>query len=329
MARRDPGVNAPPALLLTAGLGTRLQPLTYLRAKAAVPINGESLVHRVIRWLAAAGIGDLVLNLHHRPASITSRLGDGSDLGVRVRYSWEQPVLGSAGGPRHALPLLDQSERGCFLIVNGDTITDLDLAALIERHRSSGARVTMALIEHPSPDKYGGVVVDREGWVTGFASARKTRSDERSYHFIGVQVASPSIFAGLEDGVPAESVNTLYPQLIAADPRSVAGHVSNASFLDIGTAQDYLETSLALAGREGPRLAGRAARIAESAMLTRTIVWDDVTVGARARLRDCVVGDGAAVPAGSHFERCAIVPAAGRTPRAGERIEGDLLLRGF
>ena len=98
--------QAPRALLLTAGLGTRLHPLTYVRAKAAVPINGEPLVRRVIRGLATAGIRDLVLNLHHRPASIAALVGDGSDLGVRVSYSWEQPVLGSAGGPRHALPLV-------------------------------------------------------------------------------------------------------------------------------------------------------------------------------------------------------------------------------
>ncbi len=98
--------RAPRALLLTAGLGTRLQPLTYVRAKAAVPINGEPLVRRVIRILATAGIRDLVLNLHHRPQSIAACVGDGSDLDVRVRYSWEQPVLGSAGGPRRALPLV-------------------------------------------------------------------------------------------------------------------------------------------------------------------------------------------------------------------------------
>ncbi len=91
---------------LTAGLGTRLEPLTYVRAKAAVPVNGEPLVRRVIAWLAAQRIRDIVLNLHHLPATITADVGDGSDLGVRVRYSWENPVLGSGGGPRHALPLL-------------------------------------------------------------------------------------------------------------------------------------------------------------------------------------------------------------------------------
>ena len=96
----------PPALVLTAGFGTRLRPLTYVRAKAAVPVNGEPLARRVARWLAAHGFTEQVYNLHHHPASVAACLGDGSALRVRVRYSWEQPVLGSAGGPRRALPLL-------------------------------------------------------------------------------------------------------------------------------------------------------------------------------------------------------------------------------
>ena len=135
------------ALLLTAGLGTRLRPLSDVRAKAAVPVNGQPLVHRVMRWLAAAGVRDLVLNLHHKPSSITGAVGDGLELGVRVRYSWEQPVLGSAGGPRHALPLLTDGTSEPFLIVNGDTLTDVDVGTLVEHHRRSGALVTMALIE--------------------------------------------------------------------------------------------------------------------------------------------------------------------------------------
>ncbi len=145
--------RAPRALLLTAGLGTRLHPLTYIRAKAAVPINGDALVRRVIRGLAATGIRDLVLNLHHRPASIAALVGDGGDLGVSVRYSWEQPVLGSAGGPRHALPLVADSDDDDFLIVNGDTLTDVDVWSLLARHRESGAVVTMALIPNPRPSQ--------------------------------------------------------------------------------------------------------------------------------------------------------------------------------
>src|SRR3954469_23242456 len=100
------------ALVLTAGLGTRLQPLTLARAKAAAPVDGEPLVRRTMRWLVSQGITDLVLNLHHQPQTIAAVVGDGSDLGARVRYSWESPVLGSAGGPRHALPLLLDGRSG-------------------------------------------------------------------------------------------------------------------------------------------------------------------------------------------------------------------------
>src|SRR5688500_5937251 len=109
------------ALVLTAGLGTRLQPLTLVRAKPAIPVAGEPLVRRLVRWLAAHGVTDVVLNLHHLPATLTAVVGDGSDLGSLVRYSWEQPqVLGSAGGPRQALPILGAD---AFLIANGDTLS--------------------------------------------------------------------------------------------------------------------------------------------------------------------------------------------------------------
>jgi NDP-sugar pyrophosphorylase family protein len=327
----EPDSQTPPALLLTAGLGTRLQPLTYLRAKAAVPINGEPLVSRAIRTLTRFGIRDLVLNLHHKPASIAAVVGDGRDLGVRVRYSWEQPVLGSAGGPRHALPLLVDGGDDDFLIVNADTLTNLDIPALLAQHRRSGALVTMALIRNPRPDHYGGVLVSSDGWVTGFTPHRRTADpaprDAHPYHFIGVQVADAHAFADLEDGVPFESVNGLYPRLLAAQPTAIAAFISDASFLDIGTPADCLDTTLKLAEREGPSLVGRRVEIHPTATLIRTAVWDDVTVQAGATLRECVVGDGAVIPAGADYERCAIVPANSRQPGAGERVESNLIVK--
>src|SRR5215468_3964491 len=115
-----------PALVLTAGLATRLRPLSLVRAKAALPVAGITLVERILARLAAAGVRDVVINLHHLAHTITAVVGDGSPLGVRVRYSWESPVLGSAGGPRHALPLLESlppqsreaAEAGTFFLVN-------------------------------------------------------------------------------------------------------------------------------------------------------------------------------------------------------------------
>ncbi|MEP6915740.1 MAG: sugar phosphate nucleotidyltransferase [Acidobacteriota bacterium] len=328
-------MSPPRALVLTAGLGTRLRPLTYVRAKAAVPVNGETLARRVVRWLAAQGIRDLVLNLHHLPATIATAVGDGADLGVRVRYSWEVPILGSAGGPRRALPLLvdspesgsgipDPDPNGTFILVNGDTLTDVPIDDMLALHGRAGATVTMALIPNPRPDMYGGVVVSEDGWVTGFT---RPGTRERSWHFIGVQIAEASAFAALPDGVPAESVNALYPRLIAASPHSVAAFRCAASFQDIGTPADYLQTSLGLAAREGDRMrSGGRQQIDDSAHLVRTAVWDDVTIGKRADLVECIVGDGVMIPDGARYHRCAIVPAGARRPQDGERIEGALLV---
>jgi NDP-sugar pyrophosphorylase family protein len=153
-----------PALVLTAGLATRLRPLSDIRAKAAMPVAGRPIIARIMEWLRAAGVRRVVLNLHHRPESITAIVGDGSQWDVEVRYSWEPVVLGSAGGPRRALSLLD-SDR--FFIINGDTLTNCDVHAVAERHLESGARVTMAVVEG-DVKRYGGVLMDTGGCVRGF-----------------------------------------------------------------------------------------------------------------------------------------------------------------
>ena len=295
------------ALVLAAGLGTRLHPLTLARAKAAAAVDGEPLVRRTIRWLVSQGFADLVVNLHHKPETITGAVGDGRDLGARVRYSWESPVLGSAGGPRHAMPLLVSGAERTAVIVNGDTLTNVDLYAMIEQHRRSGAMVTMALIPNPRPDKYGGVALDDYQNVTGFT---RRGSAEPNFHFIGPQIVEADAFMALEDGVPAESVLGIYPQLMAARRGSVMGFVTDATFQDIGTPADLLQTSLDLAaadGRPGSPRPGRGVEIDPTARVERTVLWDRVRVGAGASLTDCVVGDAVAIPAGASYTRCAIV----------------------
>lgn len=319
-------MTRPPALVLTAGLGTRLRPLTNVRAKAAVPVNGEPLARRVARWLAARGFDHQVYNLHHHPATVTACLGDGSELGIRIRYSWENPVLGSAGGPRRALPLLTDGGHRRFLIVNGDTLTDPDLDGLLQRHSESGALVTMALIPNPAPNKYGGVTLTRDGRVSGFT---KPGVVTESYHFIGVQVAEARTFDSLEDGIPHESVMTLYPELMRRAPGAIAAFVSDASFRDIGTPSDLFETSLSLIREEGDRLVSPTARIADDAVVERTALWDDVTVEGGARLVDCIVADRVRIGAGMSLARSAIVPTGSRPPTQDERVENGLLIRPF
>lgn len=310
-----------PALVLTAGLATRLQPLSLVRAKAALPVAGEPIIRRILRYLAAHGVSDAVLNLHHLPHTLTAVVGDGSDLDVRVRYSWETPVLGSAGGPRRALPLLaDLNQSGTFLIVNGDTLTDVDLAALVEDHRRSRALVTMAVGRAREAERYGGVLADANGAFIGTV-ARGSR--EPSLHFIGVQVAEADAFATVPDNVPYETIRTLYPSLAAQRPGSVRVFVSPAQFFDIGTPADYLETSLLFADREQQaRPGGRGVNIHATARVERSVLWDHVEVGAGAMLKDCVVADHVRVPADTSWSGVTLRAARGDLTAKERLIEG-------
>jgi NDP-sugar pyrophosphorylase family protein len=305
-----------PALVLTAGLATRLRPLSFVRAKAALPIAGVPLVHRVLRSLAASGVTDAVLNLHHLPHTLTRLVGDGAGFGVRVRYSWEVPVLGSAGGPKRAAPLLGST----FLIVNGDTLTDVNVEGLVADHRQSGALITMAVVRQSEPDKYSGLNVDGHGAVLGFA---RRGSAENRYHFVGVQVAEAGAFAPVPANTPFNTAE-LYTSLIASRPGSVRVFETTAEFFDIGTPADYLDTSLRIGEREGHDR-HVAARIDPSSRIERSVLWDDVVVEAGTMLRECVVADGVRVPADTSWHGVTIRVADGELA-PGERQIDDLAI---
>lgn len=283
-----------PALVLTAGLGTRLQPLTHLRAKPALPVGDVALVCHVLRHLASEGIVEAVLNLHHLPHTVARAVGDGAGTGLRVRYSWEQPrLLGSAGGIRHALSLI---ESETFLVVNGDSLCPLPIRALLEAHVQSAALVTMGLIPHPAEQKYGGVQLSDDGTVLAFPGRA---TPLQTWHFPGIQVVSREVFAALPDNTPAESVREVYPALMKTRPQGVRGRVFDASWLDVGTVDDYRHTCATLAGNAAGNTIGREAAVAADAVLIRSVVWDGGRVGAACHLTDCVVTDRAVVPAGT------------------------------
>jgi mannose-1-phosphate guanylyltransferase len=314
-----------PALVLTAGLATRLRPLSLVRAKAALPVAGVPLVHRILHSLRAANVTDVVLNLHHLPHTLTALVGDGSDLGVRVRYSWEMPVLGSAGGPRRALPLLTGG-GSTFLIVNGDTLTNVDVQELLAAHRRSGALITMAVVPNTEPEKYSGIRADSDGVMTGVAPRGST---DPSFHFVGIQVADAEAFRSVPPNVPFESVKELYPSLLAAHSGSVRVCQCQAEFFDIGTPSDYLETSLRFAEREGPLDDARSRHLEQarmqvhpSARVERSILWDDVVVEEGAMLRECVVTDGARIPSDTSWHGVTIRVAAGDLAPGERRIDG-------
>jgi NDP-sugar pyrophosphorylase family protein len=297
-----------PALVLTAGLGTRLDPITRLLAKPAVPLGDRTLIEHVLAWLHRQGVRDLVLNLHHRPSTITSVVGDGAHLGMSVRYSWEQPVLGSAGGPRRAAPLL---ATDTFLIVNGDTLCDLDLETLLDVHRQSKADVTLAVVPNTEPDRYNGLTVSGDGVIKGVVPRGQA---EGSWHFVGVQVVASKVFAVLEDGVPAETVSGLYRDLIAREPGRVRAWRSTATFLDVGTPRDYLTTALRYGG----------AANAGPVHSTQSVVWPNVVCGADVVFDDCIVAGPLRVPGGFRARSSVVVPAGVVRPGDAADVRGNV-----
>jgi len=263
------------------------------------------MIRRIITWLASRGVNDLVLNLHHRPETLTAVVGDGTDLAVRVRYSWEQPlVLGTAGGPHTALPIVAADP---FFIVNGDTLTDVDVTQLADAHVRSSALVTLALVPNRNFDRYGGVMLDASGGVSGFV--RRGPSAEGSYHYVGVQVAHGAAFDAVRAGEAANSIGRVYDALMASRPGSVRGYVCAAEFWDVGTTADYWRTSLAFAARSGGTVPSpaRAARIDPSARVTRSILWDEVEIGANAVIDECILTDGVRIPEGAVYRRSVVI----------------------
>jgi NDP-sugar pyrophosphorylase family protein len=320
-ADRMPHVNWP-ALVLTAGLGTRMRPLSLVRAKPAVPVAGVPLAGRVLRWLAECGVTDAVLNLHHKPESLTAAIGNGDAFGVRVRYSWEPEVLGSGGGPARARPLLDAPR---FFIVNGDTLTRLDLQAMARQHVERHARVTLAVVPHPDPGHYGGVMTDDTGVVTRFSPRG---ADNTGWHFVGVQAVEAGVFDDVDPNRPSESVAGLYRAMVVSEPGSVQVYRCGATFHDIGTAADYLATCLTFADAEHrpESLVSRSCTVAADAALDRCVLWDRVTVGAGVALRECVVADDVVVPAGVRLARQALVRREGIDPAPHDLVIGDVLV---
>jgi len=294
-----------PALVLAAGLGTRLGALSPLRAKAALPVAGQPLIVRLLTRLRDAGVTRVVINLHHRADTITRVVGDGGWLGLDVRYSWETRVLGSGGGPARAVPLL-AADR--FFIVNGDTLSTVSFGALADVHVASGADATLAATA-ADLSRYNALLADASGAFTGIA-ARGTAvpaGEVSAWHFLGVQAVSASAFAGVDPTRPADSLREVYAALAHTRRDAVRVWASTGDFHDIGTPEDYLRTAQAFAHAEGATLDhGEGTVVSPAARVERSILWDRVSVGDDARLSQCIVADDVAIPPGARYDRMVI-----------------------
>jgi mannose-1-phosphate guanylyltransferase len=220
------------------------------------------------------------------------------------------------------------------LIVNGDTLTDLDLKALWADHARTGALVTMATVEGDL-SRYNALLASADGTLRGTAPAGTSAAALQheglsAVHFIGIQIAERSTFDGVSSDAPSETVREIYPAILERRPGAIRVWTSAATFYDVGTPARYHETVATFAGQEGRGFdRGSHVDIDPTAAVTRVVCWDRVHVGAGARLTDCVLADDVRVPAGVRLERASVVRRADRAPAPGDRVVGDTVVVPF
>jgi NDP-sugar pyrophosphorylase family protein len=279
------------AIVLSAGYGTRLWPLTEDRTKPAIPILGKPLVGYVAEYLAGYGIDEIVVNLHHRPESVRRALGDGSRFGVKLYYV-EEPVI--------------LFERETFVAVNGKIITDIDLKAALETHRKTNAIATLVLLPNTRRERFS-VVKTEGGHVKAFGGMPVDEAPV-PLMFTGIQILEPRIFEYVPRGVFSHSTTDVYPQAIA-NGEVVAAHVASGKWRELSTLRRYLDISVELLKEEGKSfVAGSQTVIAPSATITDSILWDDVEVGAGARVTRAILADDVKLKAGEIVENAVVVP---------------------
>lgn len=298
-------------MILAAGFGTRLFPLTIDRTKPAIPFLGKPLVGYVAEYIARFGFKDVVVNLHHQGDSVREALSDGSQFGVKIHYTQEEPeILGTAGALDNARHLL---EDDTFLIINGKIITDIDIAAALETHRREKALATMVLMPNARRERF--TVVETEGnRVTGFGDFPSNESFAAPdapipSMFTGIHILEPRVFEYIPRRVYSDIVPTFYNPAIRAGEKIVA-HVADGKWFELSTIPRYLEISLAmLDGKAEKLIKGANVSIASGARVENSVLWDDVTVEDGARLSRTIIADGVRIKANESHENAAIVRA--------------------
>lgn len=302
------------AIILSAGYGTRLWPLTEDRTKPAIPILGKPLVGYVAEYIARYGFNEIVVNLHHRPESVRAALGDGSQFGVNLSYIDEPVILGTSGALDNTR---DFFKDETFLSINGKLITDIDLNAALETHRRTQALATLVLLPNSKRERFSVVEVN-EGRITGFGGMPTADTSRPApLMFTGITILEPRVLDFVPRGVFSHSITDVYLPAIARG-ETIAAHIASGTWRELSTLKRYLDISVEMLQEvRQPYTAGANCTVDGSAEIRDAVLWDNVIVHDGAQIRRTIVADDVEIPAGAVLENCVVVPralVAGKTP---------------
>jgi len=322
------------AMIMAAGLGTRLLPLTRFLSKPMVPVLDLPLMDHLLRLLRGHGFTDLAANLHYQPFDMPQCFDDGAAHGVSLRYEFELELSGTAGGTGLFRDFLAD---GTFLVMSGDALTDVDLTSLVACHRAAGCVATIAVKSVADPSRYGVVVTDQAGGVTAFQEKPRPEEALSDLCSCGIYVFEPRIFDYIRPGRFVDYAMDVFPALLA-DGLSVNTWRLDSYWSDVGDLDAYRGANFdALAGRVSVSNScslrrpgiwlGEGAQVVSSAVLKPPVllgpgcrVGPGATIIGPATLgTECTVGPDATVASSVLWRRCSI--------GAGATVNGAILGR--
>lgn len=313
------------ALILAAGLGARMRPLSNRLPKSLFPFANKPLLDYHLELLKANGIKEAAINLHHLPQQIKEHLGDGSRFGLTLKYSVEPKLLGTAGGIKKMAKLLP---RDTLAVLNSDMLTDIDLNDVLSFHRRHKALATMVLNPHHPLGNYRGVGVDSKYRIRQIAGLPEAApSDIKQLLFIGIHIIEPEVLDYIPEDKPCCINTDIYPQLIEQGRPIYAYPLESGFWQHVGTKDSYLDSHKELLdGRDkslfsspakiippvmigadchisahatvGPyAVLGKGCRLDEHSVVEHSVLWNGVRVEAGARLSRCIVGHDSVIAA--------------------------------
>lgn len=279
-------------MVLAAGAGTRLQPLTFLAPKPMVPVANRPVLEYTIENLRRHGITEVVLNLHSYPEKIKEHFGDGSAWGMKIQYSYEPELLGTAGGVKKVEAFLNQ---GTFLVMSGDGLTNVDLTKLIAFHRKSKSIATMGLKAVDSRFDYGVTVAGKNGKIQRFIEKPLWSDVFTNQVNTGVYVFEPAVFDYIPKGKSFDFGKNVWPALLRSR-KPIYAYPLKEYWCDIGNLHEYRKAHQdLLAGRVGMSFADKPLRpgiwVGEGTIIEQGVKLD----------APCLIGKNCRITAGSHL----------------------------
>ena len=297
------------AVILVGGFGTRLRPLTATTPKQMLPVVDRPMIEYVVSSLKRGGVTEVTLALGYKEDLFRTAYPDAVCVGVSLSYAVEPEPLDTAGAVRFAADATGIDEP--FLVVNGDVLTDIDIASLWERHRETGARATIALTRVDDPSRFGVVTTDARGRVSGFVE--KPSRNEAPTHWVnaGVYVLEPEVLGRIAVGRRVSIEREVFPSVVAEN--GLWAVKSGDYWIDIGTPATYVQAQLDLIdGVRGAAMSGVAAtaRVDDDAGVERSVVMGGATVAAGAVVRDSIIMGGALIDRDALVDGSIVGPGA-------------------